>query len=353
MIVRTVVFSLLIALVTSQKNLFDPEPGWENAKDSHDPKDLTSDLLTHAARLSDLDHFKATLDHIIPVRVPDTAAHRNVRDYIISEMERYNWDVWTDSFRDTTPLGEKNFHNIIATLNPHATRRLLIACHYDSKYFPGKNGKPKKFHVATDSAVPCTMMLNMAYVMYSDFMTAKKNPDVTLQFVFFDGEEAFVRWNADDSIYGARHLAAKWEDTKYPDTKTSTTNELDRIDLFVLLDLLGTWQPTIPNYFKKQTGKWYDQLVSIEKRLKDGRNLVKHKDNYFRQHPWYGANKVEDDHIPFLDRGVPILHIIPTPFPKEWHTLDDNKNALDWPTIDNFNKIFRVFVAEYLHLDLL
>ena len=35
--------------------------------------------------------------------------------------------------------------------------------------------------------------------------------DLTLQFVFFDGEEAFEEWTETDSIYGARHLADKWE----------------------------------------------------------------------------------------------------------------------------------------------
>lgn len=45
---------------------------------------------------------------------------------------------------------------------------------------------------------------------------------------------------------------------------------------------------------------------------------------------------------------VPILHIIPTPFPDQWHTPNDNAEHLHWPTIRNFNKIFRKFVYEYL-----
>jgi hypothetical protein len=30
---------------------------------------------------------------------------------------------------------------------------------------------------------------------------------------------------------------------------------------------------------------------------------------------------IEDDHTPFLHKGVSVLHIIPQPFPKVWHTL--------------------------------
>ena len=40
--------------------------------------------------------------------------------------------------------------------------------------------------------------------------------DTTLQLIFFDGEEAFVSWSATDSIYGARHLAAKMAQTPHP-----------------------------------------------------------------------------------------------------------------------------------------
>jgi glutaminyl-peptide cyclotransferase len=38
---------------------------------------------------------------------------------------------------------------------------------------------------------------------------------LTLQFIFFDGEEAFKQWSATDSIYGARHLAQKWDKLTY------------------------------------------------------------------------------------------------------------------------------------------
>jgi glutaminyl-peptide cyclotransferase len=50
-----------------------------------------------------------------------------------------------------------------------------------------------------------------------------------VELVFFDGEEAFVQWTPTDSLYGSRHLAASWG-----------RPSLDRIELFVLLDLIGT-----------------------------------------------------------------------------------------------------------------
>lgn len=65
-----------------------------------------------------------------------TANHKKVRDYIVSELKSLHWTVDTDPFEDKTPMGTKTFINIIATLNPKAERFLVLACHYDSKYYP-------------------------------------------------------------------------------------------------------------------------------------------------------------------------------------------------------------------------
>ena len=41
-----------------------------------------------------------------------------------------------------------------------------------------------------------------------------------------------MRWGPKDSIYGARHLASKWESTPYPPGNAVGTNELERIVRF-------------------------------------------------------------------------------------------------------------------------
>lgn len=51
----------------------------------------------------------------------------------------------------------------MATLDPSAPRRLLLACHYDSKVLPPDPRAPEKvFLGASDSAVPCAMILELA-----------------------------------------------------------------------------------------------------------------------------------------------------------------------------------------------
>ena len=117
----------------------------------------------------------------------------------------------------------------------------------------------------------------------------------------------------------------------------------------MLLDLLGTPNPRFPNFFQS-TSHWHNDLVAIESTLRNGRMWSgNHRGRtFFRSEPSYGG--VEDDHVPFLQRSVDVVHIISAPFPSVWHKPEDNKSALDFPTIDNLNRILRVFVARYLHL---
>lgn len=116
----------------------------------------------------------------------------------------------------------------------------------------------------------------------------------------------------------------------------------------VLLDLLGTSNIRLYSYFQ-ETAHWYNTMLQSEQQLKRS-NLWSGSTRtaIFQARTQFGG--VEDDHIPFLQRGVNIMHLIPSPFPSVWHTERDNREALDFPTIDNLNKIFRLFTARYLNL---
>jgi len=75
--------------------------------------------------------------------------------------------------------------------------------------------------------------------------------------------------------------------------------------MLVLLDLLGAPDPTFYNYFKN-TEKWYSLLVSIEKKLAQMRKFESYsygrpEQRYFQ--PYSFESRIEDDHIPFLEKG--------------------------------------------------
>ncbi|KAL2726796.1 glutaminyl-peptide cyclotransferase [Vespula squamosa] len=314
----------------------------------HEPLSLTNEQIVTLADMSNITNMEHVLDNICIVRVVGSPQHKKVKDYITKTMSDLNWTVESDIFEDVTPIfGKIQFENIIAKLNPNATRYLSLACHFDSKYT-----REGDFVGATDSAVPCAQMINIATVM-DKHLKSIQNQDVSLMFIFFDGEEAFKSWGPKDSIYGARHLAEKWHNEHTTLIQDINVSELDRMDILVLLDLIGASDPTFYSYFDN-TQRWYSLLINLENTLADLRKFEnysyeKSQQKYFQ--PYSILAHIEDDHIPFLRKNVPILHLIPYPFPIFWHKPGDNRSNIDMKTTENINRILRAFIASYLHIN--
>ncbi|KAF9014022.1 hypothetical protein BDQ17DRAFT_1270151 [Cyathus striatus] len=317
---------------------------------------------------------RSHLSKIMIPRPSDTENNTLVRNYIVSTLKHLNWHIEEDEFTDDTPIGRKRFTNIIATKDPEASRRVILSAHFDSKYFPSYPNN--QFVGATDSAAPCAMLLDLAETLnplldkrmerlHTGDEDDEDIADTTLQLVFFDGEEAFVQWTDADSIYGARHLAEKWANAYIlPRSKRRLMGwqetELSTIEHLILLDLLGAPQPLIRSYYV-DTAWLFDAMASAEKRLGESgafsygtqTSMAPGKwKSYFlpRKSPAINFGYIGDDHVPFLKRGVSILHLIAEPFPSVWHTLKDDVSALDLPTMRRWNLILRVFICEYLHL---
>lgn len=67
-------------------------------------------------------------------------------------------------------------------------------------------------------------MLNLVKTTLPLLKETLQGKNLGLMLIFFDGEEAFLNWSDNDSLYGSRHLAKKWEETQYKNGR-----ELDRI----------------------------------------------------------------------------------------------------------------------------
>jgi len=109
------------------------------------------------------------------------------------------------------------------------------------------------------------------------------------------------------------------------------STELSGIEHLILLDLLGAPQPLIRSYYL-ETAWLFDTLRSVERRLGEsgafefeGSTAMAPGEwvSYFQKHTkLQNVGYIGDDHVPFLRRGVSILHLIPEPFPAVWHTLE-------------------------------
>lgn len=60
-------------------------------------------------------------------------------------------------------------------------------------------------------------------------------------------------------------------------------------------------------------------------------------------------NTIADDHVPFYRKGLRnIMHIISNPFPSVWHTMADERSALDRRSVNEITHILYIFVKRIL-----
>lgn len=109
------------------------------------------------------------------------------------------------------------------------------------------------------------------------------------------------------------------------------TTEISTIEHLILLDLLGAKRPLIRSYFL-DTAWLFDAMLSVEQRLGDMGAFAYGSEQSMAPGKWtsffmkrrqggYNMGYIGDDHVPFLRRGVSILHIIAEPFPHVWHKI--------------------------------
>lgn len=149
-------------------------------------------------------------------------------------------------------------------------------------------------------------------------------------------------------------MAEDWDTAVNPALSTYR-NPLNQISMFVLLDLLGSANPSVPSYF--QMTHWaYQAMARVEERMRGLGLLESAPAKPFLPQADKKATEfrragVEDDHIPFMQRGVPILHIIPSPFPSVWHRSTDDGEHLDLPTVRDWARIVTAFTLEWLDVN--
>ncbi|KAK3903051.1 hypothetical protein C8A05DRAFT_33218 [Staphylotrichum tortipilum] len=310
----------------------------------------------------------ALLAPILRPRVPGSVGHAAVQSHFVhfAQTELHPaWQIeWHNTTATTPATGARQvpFRNLVLRRDPPGAAagevaRLTLAAHYDSLL------RPEGFVGAVDSAVPCAVLMFVARAvdgvlgrLWGDGggeggLEVRKGVQVLL----LDGEEAWVEWSERDSLYGSRALAETWEDTRY-EAGSSFSTPLEAISLFVLLDLLGAPEPNIPSYFP--TTHWaYRKVARIEERMRKLGLLETRPKKPFltesekKEGARFFGGYVQDDHVPFMQRGVDILHVIPSPFPPVWHTMDDDGAHLDLPTIRDWARIMTAFVAEWMDLE--
>jgi glutaminyl-peptide cyclotransferase len=121
-------------------------------------------------------------------RVPETAGHTATKTWLIQKLEGYNFVVQSQDFEAKTYDGLNwDLSNIIASYNPQATKRILLAAHWDSRRIADKDTDrlDEPIDGANDGASGVGVLLEIARSIGSQEL----KPDVGIDIILFDGED--------------------------------------------------------------------------------------------------------------------------------------------------------------------
>lgn len=229
-------------------------------------------------------------------RTPGSAASKKLQAFIAQKLREFGWQVIEDPFTAQTPAGRVNMKNIIGLKKGSGTSALAVSGHYDTKRFPFR------FVGANDAGSSTGLLLELARALKDETFSH----DVYL--VFFDGEEAFGEWSETDSLYGSRHLAAKWRND----------GTLGRLKALINVDMIGDRDLKIVK--EMYSSEPLQRLIwQVARELGYGA--------YFDSQPF----AIEDDHVPFLRNGVRAVNLIDFeygPGHSWWHTPEDTMDKL-------------------------
>jgi Zn-dependent M28 family amino/carboxypeptidase len=240
-----------------------------------------------------------------PKRYNGSAGHLAAEDFIKGHFkaEAAKGNFETDQFTANTPAGMQTMRNYIVRYPGKKDGVIVLASHYETNY-PLRN---IAFVGANDGA--CTTAL---LIQLGAYFRTHPPQGYSVWLVFDDGEEAVQSWSESDSLYGTRHLAAKW----YAD------GTLKRIKAFLVADMIGDKDLDI----LEETGStpW------LRDAFRHAATNTHHTENVFQTH-----GEEEDDHLPFLKRGVPSLDVIDVSYgPLDPHTGDYAYHHTVQDTID-------------------
>ena len=231
-----------------------------------------------------------------PREPANLTAKNNTLLYILQTLETHTDQVTSQTFEAYGLEGT----NIWASFGSHKSKgnagRIMLGAHWDTRPRSDQENDPIKQKIPTpganDGASGVAVLLELARIF------AVNPPPVTVDLVFFDLEDMGNINNLPFSI-GSREFISR--------------NPFYRPSVGVILDMVCDKNLSIPKELYSKTQA--TQLLNRIWKIAEAQNATAFRDN--------AGTYIQDDHIPFLEAGIPVVDLIHYPFPDYWHTSKD------------------------------
>ena len=223
-------------------------------------------------------------------RMPGSAGHAQVREWMRAELESAGWQV---EVHESERMGHP-IYNIIAKLNAEPPQ-IILGAHYDTRFIadndPDLTKRTEPVPGANDGASGVAVLLELARSLPKD------TPPIWL--VFFDTEDN-GRIEGWDWILGSRAF-----------TEEIPINPR----AVVIVDMIGDADLNI--YLEKNSN------VAIRTEIWSMAASLGYGDVFINEEKF----SMLDDHTPFLEKNIPAVDIIDFDYPY-WHTTQDTPDKV-------------------------
>jgi Zn-dependent M28 family amino/carboxypeptidase len=236
-------------------------------------------------------------------RTPGSEAHQKTIEFIVNEL---NTNGWTTEIQSEV-VNDYEIKNIVGKRDVSEDYPwILIGAHYDSRFFADKDPDPEKqlqpVVGANDGASGVAVLLELARVLPE---TMNKN----VWLVFFDAEDQgyIDNW---DWILGSRSFA---------------NNLAGKPDAVVILDMIG--DSDLQVYYERNSD------IALQEEIWKIASDLGYGDNFIPEF----KHSILDDHIPFIEKGIPAIDIIDFDY-EYWHTSQDTIDKVSPESLEIIGK---------------
>ena len=248
-------------------------------------------------------------------RTPGTPAHDSCFAFLAASLGKFTPYVEADTFSYNSPeLGkEVRLMNVLARFAPKERKRILLGAHWDTRPWADRDPNPARRNQpilgANDGASGVAVLLELAQIL------SKRTPAIGVDIALFDGEDLGTEKNPSGFFRGSNQYVA-WRSTE--------TQPL----FAVVIDMVGARGSEF--WFEGNSQERASNIVDLvwararAQRVPQFKSGVKHT--------------IYDDHIPFLNSGIPAIDIIDFDYP-EWHTHGDTLSVIDPLTLEAVGRV--------------
>lgn len=264
----------------------------------------------------------ADLEKVVALgpRTAGSKAAESCRAMIKRVLSGAGLTVREHRFEAQTPAGSVQMTNVYGIVEGTEPGVVILSNHYDTKRFSSF-----EFVGANDGGSTTAWMMEMARTL------GPRRDGRSVWLVFFDGEEAFENWSAEDGLYGSRAFAAHLAETE----------QLADIAALINVDMIGdrylgiNQDPGAPDFLRQTI--W-----------QAARDL-----GYSKHFLAVGSGLIEDDHIPFREAGVAAINLIDFSYGgsiaehrRTWHTPADTLDKVGWESLQVVGDVLYAVLPE-------